>query len=213
MQDQHEVQLTQPFKIQITPVTQLQWTLLMAENPFRFKTNGATVKINRKNILLNANRPVENISWNDVQKFLEKINQLDPQYHYRLPTEAEWEYATRPAGETAYSYANDPNELDFYRWYSSNAKNQPQDVASLNPTLNGIYDFHGNVWEWVQDWHSTGGPSFSVDPRGPSTGSLRVIREGSWIGGAAQLRSSKRGAQRSDSSDSFTGFRLVRTSK
>jgi formylglycine-generating enzyme required for sulfatase activity len=207
------VKLTQPFEMQATPVTQLQWSLVMGENPSHFKTGGQVVKINVREIQMNPNRPVEQVSWDDAQKYIQKLNAMDPHYNYRLPTDAEWEYATRAGTDTPYSFGSDPNDLDAYSWYSGNSGKETHDVASLKPNPNGLYDMHGNVWEWVQDWWEFGRRDREIDPSGPDHGRERVIRGGSWYGDPPYLRS----AQRIYSDPGFrgngVGFRLVRTPK
>lgn len=177
-EDQYEVTLTKPFEMQVTPVTQLQLSLVMGDNPSYFKTGGKQVKINGRDIEMNPNRPVEQVSWDDVQKFIQKLNATDPRYNYRLPTDAEWEYAVRAGPDqfhdTPYSYGSDPGELGAYGWHSANSGDHTHDVASLKPNANGLYDMHGNVWEWTQDWWDQSRPPNAVDPTGPRSGSLRI---------------------------------------
>ena len=162
----YDVTLTKPFEMQGTPVTQLQWSLVMGENPSDSKAGGTTIQVNGRDIQGNFNRPVEGVSWNDVQMFIQKLNAMDPKYHYRLPTEAEWEYAVRAGTDTPYSYGPhmpsswgpDTGELGAYGWYIGNSDKQTHDVASLKPNPNGLYDMHGNVWEWIQDLWDTSSP-------------------------------------------------------
>jgi formylglycine-generating enzyme required for sulfatase activity len=212
-EDLVDITLTKPFEMQATPVTQLQWSLVMGENPSDFKTGGQMVKINGKDIPMNPNRPVEQVSWDDVQKYIQKLNQMDPHYNYRLPTEAEWEYAARAGTDTPFSFGSDPNDLGAHGWYSGNSGNQTHDVASLKPNANGLYDMHGNVWEWVQDWFDNDRPPNAVDPTGPAQGTYRVLRGGSWYNDPQCSRSTRRDFGRPGNRNSRIGFRLVRTPK
>ncbi len=204
-----EVLLTHPFEMQATPVTQAQWTLVMGENPSNFKQGGEVVG----GIPMNPNRPVEKVSWEDVQKFIEKLNKLDDHSTYRLPTEAEWEVAARAETSTAYSFGDNSSDLSEYGWHSGNSGNQTHDVASLKPNPAGLYDVHGNVWEWVQDWYEEApqGGTDVKDPTGPPRGLDRVIRGGGWATAHLRLRSAQRFRLPPGGFDSAFGFRLVRT--
>ena len=204
-EEAHKVSLNLSFEIQQTPVTQLQWSMLMAANPSEFKKDG----IEFMNIKMNPNRPVEQVSWLEVQKFIQEINELDAAYRYRLPTEAEWEFAARAGTHTAYSFGDDPKSLGEYGWYSENSGKRTHDVASLKPNPAGLFDMHGNVWEWVSDWYaenSSGGKNTT----GPENGTDRVIRGGSWNMAAENLRSARRQKDPANFSSSRIGFRLVR---
>jgi formylglycine-generating enzyme required for sulfatase activity len=212
-EDLVDVTLTKPFEMQATPVTQLQWSLVMGENPSYFRKDGQVLKINGNAINMHPNRPVEQVSWNDAQKFIAKLNEMDPRYNYRLPTEAEWEYATRAGTDTPYFFGSDPNDLDDYGWYWDNSGSQTHDVASLKPNAQGLYDMHGNVTELVQDCWSATRSSNVVDPVCSTLGNVRVVRGGSWYSSSPFLRSATRHYYLSDHSSSYVGFRLVRTPK
>jgi formylglycine-generating enzyme required for sulfatase activity len=212
-EDLHEVTLTKSFEMQATPVTQLQWSLVMDENPSLFKTDGKLIEINGRRLLMSPNRPVERVSWDDVQIYIQKLNQLDPHYNYRLPTEAEWEYAARAGTHSPYSFGSDPNDLGAHGWHSGNSGSQPHDVASLKPNPSGLYDMHGNVWDWVQDWYEDSRPQGAVDPTGPAQGVTRVIRGGSWGTESEALRSAHRFYSDPSNRNNNIGFRLVRTPK
>lgn len=197
---QREVVLTRNFQMQATPVTQWQWELVMGKNPARFSGDKA------------LNHPVEQVSWNDAQEFIAKMNQLDPRYNYRLPTEAEWEFMARAGTTTAYSFGNDVTELKDFAHFSENSGSKTHAVTEKRPSPWGMYDLHGNVWEWTSDWYAeaaTGG----VDPQGPDTGSYRVVRGGSWNTYARNLRSAYRGNFSPGDRYDDLGFRLVRTPK
>jgi formylglycine-generating enzyme required for sulfatase activity len=188
--------------MQATPVTQTQWELVMGENPSNFKSTP-----------LSGNRPVEKITWDDAKRFIQKLNELDPHYTYRLPTEAEWEYAARAGTQTAYSFGEEAAHPD-YAWSSENSGRQTHAVAGLKPNPAGLHDMHGNVWEWVEDGYLQNPPG-GVDPVVllPSD-SNRVLRGGSWDMGAPQvLRSAHRIHFQPSTSGNVFGFRLLRVLK
>jgi formylglycine-generating enzyme required for sulfatase activity len=149
------------------------------KNPSRFVDEGKIYKINGKDIKVDANRPVEQVSWEDVQRFIQKLNDSQDKYTYSLPSEAQWEFAARAGNESKFSFGEDESLISEYGWYSGNSGNKTHPVASKKTNAFGLHDVHGNVWEWVQDWYGNSLPG-GVDPRGPSTGSYRVIRGGSW---------------------------------
>ena len=153
-------------------------------------------------------------SWDSIQLFLNTLNKwIDNKgFHFRLPTEAEWEFAARAGTHTAYSFGDDPKSLGEYGWYSENSGKRTHDVASLKPNPAGLFDMHGNVWEWVSDWYaenSSGGKNTT----GPENGTDRVIRGGSWNMAAENLRSARRQKDPANFSSSRIGFRLVRFPK
>ncbi|MBI3018600.1 MAG: formylglycine-generating enzyme family protein [Deltaproteobacteria bacterium] len=195
---QHQVTLTQDFQMMKTEVTQKMWVSIMSSNPSYFKGD---------------NLPVEKVSWNDVQAFIQKLNQKNDGYTYRLPTEAQWEYAARAGTSTTYSFGDNAAVLGDYGWFSGNSGNKTHEVGQKNPNAFGLYDMHGNVWEWVQDWYDISYYSSSnvTDPIGPTSGSDRVVRGGSWINRAKSLRSAIRYNYGPDDRYSNVGFRLVRT--
>jgi formylglycine-generating enzyme required for sulfatase activity len=201
-ENEHQVTLTQAFYMQTTEVTQGQWEAVMGSNPSNFISCGDDC-------------PVETISWDDVQIFLAALNSLGEGI-YRLPTEAEWEYAARAGSITAYANgditvtdcSHDPN-LDVMGWYCYNASETTQPVAHKDANAWGLYDMHGNVWEWVNDWYGDY-PSGSIsDPRGPANGSQKVNRGGSWGTGAGFCRFANRRERGTGDKGSSLGFRLV----
>jgi formylglycine-generating enzyme required for sulfatase activity len=122
-------------------------------------------------------------SWNDAQEFIRRLNQKEGHARYRLPSEAEWEYAARAGTITAYSFGNDKNLLGRYAWFGEDfATGSTHPVGQKLPNPWGLYDIHGNVWEWVQDWYGERfyANSPSIDPARPSSGAGRVVRGGSW---------------------------------
>lgn len=212
----HEITMTRSFEIQATPVTQLQWSLIMGDNPSFFKKNSKTIQVGRQQIAMNPNRPVEQVSWEEVQVFINRLSKLDPDYNYRLPTEVEWEYAARGGTETLFSFGNDYSHINEYAWHSGNSNKETHDVASLKPNPTGLFDVHGNVWEWVQDWYSELPQSNlnPLDPEGPAFGKHRVLRGDAYLNPPDDgHRSSFREKQLPIAHHSSIGFRLVRVAK
>jgi formylglycine-generating enzyme required for sulfatase activity len=204
-ESQHRVTLTKGFYMGITEVTQGQWRQIMGNNSSHFRDCGADC-------------PVEFVSWNDCQEFIKRLNQREGGKKYRLPTEAEWEYACRAESTTAFANGSitgtgcghDPN-LDVMGWYCGNSGKKPHPVAQRKPNAFGLYDMHGNIWEWCQDWY---GPYLSGDvndPTGPSSGSTRVLRGGGWHEDVAGCRSALRVGRSPTSSAGTMGFRLALT--
>ncbi|MFC1859131.1 formylglycine-generating enzyme family protein, partial [Thermodesulfobacteriota bacterium] len=200
---QHQVTLTQSFYMQTTEVTQGQWQAVMGNNPSHFANCG-------------DNCPVEYVSWEDVHLFIAELNNRG-EGTYRLPTEAEWEYAARAGSTTAFANGDitetdcghDPN-LDAMGWYCGNGASITHLFAQKQLNAWGLYDMHGNVWEWCQDWYGTYPSGSMVDPQGPSNGSHRVARGGSWYHSAGYCRSAIRGLISPGERYYFLGFRLVR---
>ena len=149
---------------------------------------------------------MENVSWEDVQEFIKKLN-AKGEGTYRLPTEAEWEYACRAGTTGAYSGSN----LDEIGWYNSNSGNKTHPVGQKKANAWGLYDMHGNVWEWTEDWYGTYSSGNVTDPTGASSGSVRVFRGGSWAGPAENLRSAFRLTYTPSYRYDNLGFRLLRT--
>lgn len=208
---EHQVILNRYFEIQATPVTQLQWALVMHENPSFFTEEGQLVRIKNIPILMNPNHPVERVSWVDIQKFISKLNLMDSDYDYRLPTEAEWEYSSRDARIS--SVIRNPDEV---AWYYANSEMKTHEVASQHPLPSGLYDSYGNVWEWVQDGFSRQLPTeLSIQSRWGFTLD-RVIRGGAYYSGRRFTDSpdyTLRDRKHSKTRDQAVGFRLVRVPK
>ena len=197
----HEVTLTKPFKMGVHEVTQAQYEQVMGVNPSTFK---------------GADNPVENVSWDDAVEFCRKLSELPAEKAagnvYRLPTEAQWEYACRAGTTTKFSFGDDDSGLGDYAWHSENSDKKPHPVGSKLPNAWGLYDMHGNVSEWCQDWY-VDYPSGSVtDPSGATSGSLRVFRGGSWGSTAGSCRSAYRLRYLPSFRSSGLGFRVVRSS-
>ena len=190
----HSVTISKLFYMSKYEVTQAQWKVMMGNNPSRFTGDD--------------NRPVERVSWDDVQEFIRRLNEQEGCGDcYRLPTEAEWEYAAR-AGTTG-DYAGD---LDAMGWYRANSGSQTHPVGGKSPNVWGLYDMHGNVWEWVADGFGREyyKNSPAVDPKGPESGSLRVSRGGCFSDSAARARSANRYIVPPGLPNNDLGFRLVR---
>ena len=194
----HMVHISQPFYLGKYEVTQEQWRAVLGDNPSHFTDCGDTC-------------PVENVSWDDAQAFIEALNLREGGQAYRLPTEAEWEYATRAGTRTTYSFGNRQSRLGLYGWYEDNAENTTHPVGSKRPNEWGLYDLHGNVWEWVADWYDDYPTSRVTDPRGPSSGTHRVIRGGGWRHEARDCRSASRGIGLPAFRSGYVGLRLART--
>lgn len=188
----HRVTISRPFYLQTTEVTQRQWQTVMGNNPSHFK-NG-------------DDYPVEQVSWNNAQEFLQKLNALDPGKNYRLPTEAEWEYACR-AGTTGARYGN----FSDIAWYGGNSGKQTHPVGRKQPNAWGLYDMLGNVWEWCADWYGENyyANSPATDPRGPSSGSARVLRGGGWYFNVNNSRCANRNWCNPGTWYNYLGFRCA----
>ena len=200
---QHQVTITKGFYMQTTEVTQGQWKAVMDNNPSYFLNCGDDC-------------PVENVSWYDVQEFIRRLNNLDGTKKYRLPSEAEWEYACRAGSKTSLANGNikegnccyDSN-LDAMGWYVSNSDGGTHPVARKKPNDWGLYDMHGNVWEWCQDWERKY-PFINVtDATGPQRGWFKIRRGGGWNEYPRFCRSAYRSRFNPDEVDSHIGFRLV----
>jgi formylglycine-generating enzyme required for sulfatase activity len=181
----HRVQISKPFSMGKYSVTQEQWEAVMGSNPSHFK---------------GPKNPVENVSWDDCQQFLEKLNaKVGAQGgKFVLPTEAQWEYACRAGSKTRYSFGDNEAELGEYAWYAANSGDKTHPVGGKKPNSWGLYDVHGNVWQWCADWYDEKYDANSAanepakDPSGPATGLLRVARGGSWLSTTRRCRSADR---------------------
>jgi len=182
-----------------TPVTQALWRAVMATNPGRFA---------------GSERPVEEVSWEDCQRFCARLNEIVPGLGARLPTEAEWEHACR-AGTTTATWVGDLHidgdlapELDAIAWYSGNSGGETHPVRGKAPNPLGLHDMLGNVWEWCSDWWSTYGAEPAVDPPGAPAGTFRVFRGGSWFSDARLVRAASR-LVNPQGPGGLVGFRLA----
>ena len=182
-------------------VTQAQWQAVMGRNPSHF--NG-------------ADRPVDSVSWNDAQEFLNELNAAwansRSPAQFRLPSEAEWEYAARAGTQTAYSFGDDPAQLGDYAWFDGNSGNQTHSVGQLKPNAFGLYDMHGNVWEWVADtFHDNyaGAPTDGSAWGNLGDGKAKLLRGGSWSSIPNNCRSANRRRNDPDYRFNVIGARVV----
>jgi formylglycine-generating enzyme required for sulfatase activity len=209
----HHVTISQPFYLGKYAVTQGQWKAVMGTNPSRFIGGRDLIQeigLDRSLVPVDRNRPVEQVSWEDVQDFIQRLNAKEGGTNYRLPTEAEWEYACRAGSTTEYSFGDDPNQLGAYGWYDGNSNGETHPVGQRTPNAWGLYDMHGNVYEWVQDWIGEYAPEPATDPQGPASGWSRVFRGGSWRDNASDCRSAYRDRENTRYSQGRLGFRLLR---
>ncbi len=196
----HAVVISQPFYLQTTEVTRKQWKVLMGEDPSPFPYCGDQC-------------PVHRVKWDWVMMFIRKLNAVNAKYQYRLPTEAEWEYAARAGNQNLYGFGDCVNKTQAVvdlrdsspDCFEGKVFSQPQPVASTQANSWGLYDMHGNVWEMVSDWYSDYPSKEVVDPQGPAIGKYRVLRGGSWKYPAVFSRS----ANRKQATRDIAGFRLV----
>ncbi len=199
----HKVTLTKDFFMQTTEITRKQWADLMGRSqtflpktPF-FENCGDDC-------------PIENISWNDVQEFIRRLNEQENTDKYRLPTEAEWEYACRAGSGAYFCFGNDFGRIGAYAWYRNNSNRQVHKVGQKKPNAWGLYDMHGNVWEWCSDLRSKYPVGPVTDPKGPTEGSHHVCRGGGWRNFDGGVRSAYRDYIADNRGDNFLGFRLIR---
>jgi formylglycine-generating enzyme required for sulfatase activity len=193
----HSVRIS-PFFLSKYQVTQAQWLYLTGETPSYFRSDSVTAA----NLLL----PVESVDWNTARRMLQRIG-------LRLPTEAEWEYAARSGSETSYSFGNNPQMLAKYAWFAGSSNGMPHEIGRLKPNSFGLYDIHGNVWEWCQDsWHDSyvgapteGGAWEELDA------TWRTNRGGGWRSAADRCRSASRDGDPSVSPDWDLGLRPARS--
>jgi len=198
------VTLTHGFYLCQHEVTQAEYQAVIGSNPSYFTGD--------------PNHPVENVTWYDATNYCAKLTaaeraagRLPAGYVYRLPTEAEWEYACRAGTTNRFSFGDDPGytRLGEYAWYSANSGGQTHPVGQKRPNGWGLYDMHGNVWEWCLDWYGNYPGGGVTDPKGPGSGSYRVVRGGSWGPGGRGCRSAFRGGYAPGDRGSLFGFRAV----
>lgn len=188
----HQVTLSS-FSIGRYEVTQEEWRAVMGSNPASF--NGEKC-------------PVEFVSWNDCQSFIAKLNAMTDM-QFRMPTEAEWEFAARGGNITrGYQFAGS-NILNSVGWHSGNSGSRTKEVGQKSPNELGLYDMTGNLWEWCSDWYGSYSGNPQTDPTGPENGTSHVLRGGGWNGGAKNCRISNRDGRLPDYSSDRLGLRLA----
>jgi formylglycine-generating enzyme required for sulfatase activity len=183
----HIVTITRGFWLSRYEITQGQWRYVTESSPFSFSkdVDGAVAD----------ELPAENITWDMAREFAQRLNNFTVARPFRLPTEAEWEYACRAGSTSAYSYGNDPGQLVGYAWYEANSPKQPQRVGQKPPNAWGLYDMHGNVWEWCLDFYADYPAERVIDPyisRAARRGGLHPLRGGGWRSKAEECRSARR---------------------
>ena len=195
----HEVTISRPFWLGKFEVTQAQWRTVTQENPSTFQDFAAS-----------AAHPVEGVSWSDAQAFIARLNARGVG-RFRLPTEAEWEYAARAGSSTRFPWGEDPDyrELPRHAWFYSRAEGRSHPVGEKLPNAFGLHDVFGSVWEWCADWFGPYPVGAVADPRGPAEGAQRIIRGGSWFNEPEALRSANRHRHEPDSRQTNLGLRLV----
>ena len=200
---QHQVTLNRGFWLADSACTQALWQVVMEKNPARFQDN--------------ENNPVENVSWNGTLAFITQLNTLFPDLFARLPSEAEWEYACRAGTETPFSFGDNitPEQVNYdgnYPYAGGRKglyREKTVPVKSLPPNSWGLYEMHGNVWEWCADWLGNYPRQAVTDPIGPDQGSYRVLRGGSWYNFGRLVRSADRNWNGPDDRDDSFGFHLA----
>lgn len=211
----HTVTISQDFEMQDTVMTQLQWLTATGVNKSRRSNNerscpGDFTQINGVNLC--PNNPADTVSFDEIQAFIAQLNQANDGYLYRLPTEAEWEYSARSGSQTAYWFGNEGGDaISDYGWYNGNSDDHTQPVRARFPNRFGLYDMVGNVFELTQDFYGEYPAIAVTDPKGPATGTMRVIRGGGMHTSAAACRAASRFQVRLSQADFGIGFRLVRT--
>ena len=198
---QHRVKISRPFYLGKYEVTQSEWEAVMENNPSKFTGDS---------------NPVENVSWDDVRIFIQRLNEKEETDKYRLPTEAEWEYAARAGATGAFHFGDDVASLGRYAWFGGNASRHSHPVGQKQANKWGLHDMHGNVWEWVADsyegaYYSRSGTSDPVNSGNPNHPLSRVLRGGGWDVSVWSLRLASRIGSKPDVRDGVYGFRLAFT--
>ncbi len=216
----HPVTLTADFYLGVTEVTQEQFRRVTGSNPSNYQGNKAAELNPRTGRVVRAvdtaSYPVENVTWPEAVEFCRKLSALPGEQQsgrvYRLPTEAEWEYACRAGSKTAYSFGPAVDKLAEHAWFDQNTKT-PKPVGTRKPNAWGLHDMHGNVWEWCADWMGDYPATAVTAPSGPDKGTDRVVRGGGWDIDAAACRSAYRDGGEPTTRLESLGFRVAVTVK
>jgi formylglycine-generating enzyme required for sulfatase activity len=202
---QHQVSISRDYYLGATEVTQAQYEELMGENPSYFQ--GERVDGG------GARNPVELIFWDDAVEFCKRLSELPEEKKagriYRLPTEAEWEYACRAGSKTSYCFGEDTRLMEQYAWYSQNSNVQTHPVGEKKPNAWGLYDMHGNVWEWCSDRYGEYPKASVTDPLGYPQGYGRIFRGGCWSSSGLECRAAYRYWDFPSFRRDFFGFRVA----
>lgn len=203
----HKVKISRPFYMGIYEVTQAQWNAVMGTTISQQRDKDSPSRPLQGE---GTNYPMYYVSWEEAVEFCKKLNQREGK-RYRLPTEAEWEYACRAGTQTRFYFGDDESSLDAYTWHVNNSDHETHPVGQKKANAFGLYDMYGNVWEWCSDWYDEDycSNSPSVDPKGPNTGTARVLREGAWDHPSRYCRSAARGGLVTVWRDRANGFRVV----
>jgi len=212
----HKVELTRDFFMGVHEVTQKQYEKVMGKNPSHFSKNGGGANV--VNNLNTDDFPVDNVSWHDTQEFIKKLNALPEEKSrrrvYRLPTEAEWEYCCRTGADVKEMFISkkpvatlDPKQAN----YQGSGLNRTCKVGSYDANPFGLYDMHGNILEWCQDWfgETTYSDKDRKDPKGPKTGTYKIIRGGAWVYDQSACRAAYRNYTNPEQRGNFFGFRVA----
>lgn len=190
----HLVKISEPFYLGRYPVIQGEWAKVMKDNPSRFK---------------GRRLPVENVSWNTCDKFITELNKRGSVYKYRLPTEAEWEYASRADSSTEYYFGDDPGLLLWYGWSHDNSNKMSHEVGNKKSNAWELFDIYGNVFEWCEDWFAEYPNSARLDPVGPRKGEYKIFRGGSWYTDAHSCRCGVRNFYQPNGFFDYIGLRIA----
>lgn len=201
---EHPVTLEANFWLGKYEVTQQQWAAVMGDNPSRFK---------------GRNNPVDNVSWYDCKDFIKHLNQKFGGEPFRLPSEAEWEYACRAGGDADYSFSSKDEDLfgegeaklSEYAWFEDNARGRSQTVGLKKPNPWGLFDMHGNVWEWCEDWYGPYSARNQTNPTGATSGDCKVARGGGSDCDPENCRGAVRVSIAPGDRCSYVGLRLARS--
>ena len=214
----HQVTLTKNYYIGQTPVTQALWKAVMGKRECKkapsfwqklIGEEGESYYVeNNPSYFDGDNMPVENVSWDDCQEFISKLNAATGK-HFRLPTEAEWEFAARGGNNSKHYQYSGSNKIGDVGWYCNNSEGETHDVATKEPNELGVYDMSGNVWEWCNDLFGGYISVSQTNPTGHLSGTYRVRRGGSWNDFAGRCRSSCRFSGSPDDCDDRIGLRLA----
>lgn len=217
----HQVTITQDYYLSVYEVTQAQYKTITGKNPSYFQgkvieRHPQTGRVEKEISIDSANYPVEQVTWDDAVDFCKRLSDLPQEKQagrvYKLPTEAQWEYACRAGSQTAFDFGPEANSLGNHAWFVMNSNGRTHAVGEKQPNAWGLYDMHGNVWEWCSDWFGDYPKASVSDPAGVKDGTYRILRGGSWDYAAAYCRSANRNGLGPSSRYNDFGFRVALSS-